>query len=326
MASSAKALVPFPSAFWRAQGNSGSALAPHPGAVLGEVFDASDARGQPALGGFFALGPRERHAKAHQLPELVLRQLAELFGPLPPAVVEPRIQDWATERFTTSVLDLERPALAPTGAAAIVGEPLWNERLFIAGTETAPHHPGHMEGALEAALRVASLLGSAIETSPPRLAAPFAPSSAAWLQRFGVSVHARRAHAGSVYVDGITRALSGQDSADATQRALLEAAASAYRGALKDLASAPFLDGALDPAMAIEHVEAILAPFAGFSQELIGLALRSNQTSCAMRAFPDEARPSDEYLLVIRSDLRNIHEEFERQVRLHIRMAERHGA
>jgi monoamine oxidase len=153
MASHAKALVPFPGAFWRARGDSGAALAAYPGAVLAEVFDACDSNQQAALGGFFALGPAERRARQDELPQLVLGQLSELFGPLPDDVPEPLIQDWATERWTAAALDLERPAQAPTSTPAIAREPHWNARLLFGGAETGGHHPGHMEGALEAALR-----------------------------------------------------------------------------------------------------------------------------------------------------------------------------
>src|SRR5450432_529258 len=53
----------------RANGDSGAALSPYPGAVLGEVFDPCDANDQPALGGFLALSPEERKAKGEQLDE-----------------------------------------------------------------------------------------------------------------------------------------------------------------------------------------------------------------------------------------------------------------
>lgn len=316
MASHAKALCSFPSAFWRSNGDSGAGWASYPGAVLGEVFDACDGRGRAALGGFFALGPRERQARSGELPELVRRQLAELFGPLPEGAPEPRIQDWASERFTAAALDLERPALEPSGAPPMLREPLWNERLFFAGTETGVQHPGHMEGALEAALRVAQRIvdSQPLERAETRANVPKDPATEAWLERFERSVRAQRAQASAVYQDSVRRALSAQDSEGVTQRALLEAAATAYRAALKELASAPFVRGAIEPGARAEHRDAVLAPLAGFSQELIASALKVNQTSCALRAFPAEARPDREYLYVIRSDLQSLVDEFERQV------------
>ncbi|HET9932877.1 MAG TPA: FAD-dependent oxidoreductase, partial [Polyangiaceae bacterium] len=320
MASRAKALARFPEAFWRRNGDSGAALASYPDAVLGEVFDASDANGRPALGGFFALGPHERRARAEELPELIRAQLVELFGPLPDDAPASHIQDWACERFTATLLDLEQPASEPTAAPHALREPLWERRLFIAGTETGNHHAGHMEGALEAALRVASLLREPVEVSDPKGRARLDPATEAWLEHFHTSARARRSAAADVYRDEIARSLSAQDYGDMTQRALLEAARSAYRGALKELAPAPFLSGTREPSASAELVEALVSAFAGFSQELIAVALKFNQTSCAMRAFPDEARPGGEYLVVLRNDLRSLFEEFERQIGLCVRV------
>jgi monoamine oxidase len=316
MASRAKALSPFPSPFWRAKGDSGAALAPYPGAVLGEVFDACDANDQPALGGFFGLGSEEREAQRETLGELVQRQLTELFGPFPEGAPEPRIQDWATERFTTSALDLEQPALEPTGAPALVRQPFWRDRLFIAGTETAVEHPGHLEGALEAALRVAPLLMDSQPKEParPQRGGPKDAPTEAWLKRFRGSMSARKSEASAVYQEAIQRALSTQFSDNMTQSALLQAVATVYRGALSDLASAPFAHGKLAPSAVGEHVEEVIAPLARLGRQVLTDALRFNQTSCAMRAFPQEARPDDDYLRVIRTDLESMLEEVKRRV------------
>jgi len=316
MASHAKALAPFSNAFWRANGDSGAALSPHPGAVLAEVFDACDANGQAALGGFFALSPGEREAHREDLARLAHGQLTELFGPLPEELPLLRIQDWATERFTAAALDLVQPALEPTGAPALTRKPLWCDRLFIGGAETAVDHPGHMEGALEAALRIAEVLirEQPTEHGQPHAPLPKDPRTEAWLQGFRNLLQARRTEAGEVYRDVIQRALSAQDSDSMTQRALLQAAASAYRGALSDLASAPFLDGKLEPRAIDEHVNAVIAALASLGHELIGDAMKTNQTSCAMRAFPDEARPDSQYMQIIRTDLQTVLEECKRRV------------
>ena len=316
MASHAKALAPFSTASWRTNGDSGAALSPYPGAVLAEVFDACDANGQAALGGFVALSPREREAHREDLARLVHDQLTELFGPLPEESPLPHIQDWATERFTAAALDLEQPALEPTGAPALTREPLWCGRLFVGGAETAVAHPGHMEGALEVALRIAEVIirGQPTEQGQAHLPLPKEARTEAWLQGFRSRLQARRVEAAEVYRDVVQRALSAQDSNSITQRALLQSAASAYRGALSDLASAPFLHGKLDPRAIDEHVEAVIAPLAGLGQEILGDAMKSNQTSCAMRAFPDEVRPDSEYMHIIRADLKTVLEECKRRV------------
>lgn len=316
MASHAKALAPFSSPFWRANGDSGSAFCAYPGAVLGEVFDACDAQGLPALGGFFVLGHEQRKLAGAALARLVHQQLSELFGPLPEGAPEPHIQDWASERFTAAALDLAQPAREPTSAPALVREPHWDGRLFMGGTETAIHHPGHMEGALEAALRIATLIVRAQPDEPPRPPALPAtePATRAWFERFQRSVQGRKTEATVAYREFVQAALSAQDSESITQRALLQAAATVYRGALSELAGAPFLASKPDSNAVGELVSAVLAPLTGFGQELIAAALKSNQTSCAMRAFPHEARPDSEYLQIIRADLQSVADEFERRV------------
>ncbi|HET7538515.1 MAG TPA: FAD-dependent oxidoreductase [Polyangiaceae bacterium] len=324
MAAQAKALAPFASAFWRENGDSGAALSPDPGAVLGEVFDACDSNQQAALGGFFALGPAERKARAAELPSLVQRQLAELFGPLPEGALPPRVQDWASERFTAAALDLEQPALEPKLASALVREPFWNGRLLFAGSETAARHPGHMEGALEAALRIASIIiAKSDQRAPPKTtSAPSNdPAVKVWLEQYDARVRARRAQAALVYRDFVQRALAAQDSEGLTQRALLEAAASAYRAALAELSSAPFLQCEIEPHTLGAYVQSALAPLAGFHEELLASAMKSNQTSCAMRNFAEEARPDSAYLHVIRADLQSVLDEFKRQVERKLRPA-----
>jgi hypothetical protein len=86
-----------------------------------------------------------------------------------------------------------------------------------------------MEGALEAALRIAPLI---LENQPAKQAQPQGslpkdPATQAWLERFQSSVQARKAEARAVYRDVVQRALSAQDSDSITQRALLQAAATA---------------------------------------------------------------------------------------------------
>jgi monoamine oxidase len=320
MASQAKALVPFSEAFWRRQGDSGGALSPYPGAVLGEVFDACDSNQQAALGGFFALGPLERRTMAEELPGLVRRQLVELFGPL--ADSQCRIQDWSTERFTAAALDLAQPAQDPTSTPAAAREPHWGSRLFFGGTETASYHPGHMEGALEAALRLAAVIGK----EPPRRRAeptkgsdPIDPASKTWFEGYQARIQESRAAAEALYVSCVERALTEQDSAGITQRALLRAAASTYRYALSELARAPFSSDVIDPRAFEQYLDAVLAPLGGFSEELLTVAMKSNLSSCAMRNFTEEARPDSEYLSVIRSDLQSVLEEFTRQVERKLR-------
>ena len=108
MAAQAKAVVGFsgPPA-WREAGHSGNAFVVHEQAVLGEVFDACDASGATAaLGGFFALSAEMREAFRDGLPMLVASQFVQLFGKALESG-EPRMQDWAKEKFTCAQADLD---------------------------------------------------------------------------------------------------------------------------------------------------------------------------------------------------------------------------
>ncbi len=159
MAGQAKAVVGYEAPFWRQAGESGNAFVSHSQAVLGEIFDACDAGGQhAALGGFFALQPGYR-ASVHpeSMTMLISSQLVQVFG-LEAECGEQRMQDWASEPFTCSALDLEPPEGHPEYGDANLCLPLWGNRLFLAGSETAGYGGGYMEGALEAAARVSQML------------------------------------------------------------------------------------------------------------------------------------------------------------------------
>jgi monoamine oxidase len=175
MAAQAKAVTTFDTPFWRAAGHSGNAFVRHAQAVLGEVFDASgngvsdgtsvsasddasdDASvGGGALGGFIALNAAQRENFRRGLPILIDSQLAQLYGP---EAHNGRLflQDWAQEDWTCSALDRAGPP-EPPQANPLLRQPQWAGRIFFGGSETAAHGAGHMEGALEAADRIAHAL------------------------------------------------------------------------------------------------------------------------------------------------------------------------
>jgi monoamine oxidase len=322
MASHAKAVAPFAGASWRSRGDSGAALCPHPGAVLGEIFDACDVHGQAALAGFFSWGPQEREASRADLEDLVRGQLSRLFGSLPEEGPPARIQDWATERYTTAALDLEQPAREPVAPPSLALEPHWGGRLFFGGAETGTFNPGRMEGALEAALRLAPLvapkLGQGGSRSEP-LPGALEPATQAWLDRYGASVRASRDAAAALYVEHVKASLSDQGSEGVTQRSILRVAAHAYRSALATLVTAPFVRAPVDPTSVEHYVAATLAPFAGFDEQLVSQATKANLSSCALRSFAEEARPDAEYLAVIRADLQAVQAEFAAQVQRKLR-------
>lgn len=168
MAQQAKVVMGYERAFWRDAGLAGNALADHPQAVLGEVFDASDSQSRrAALGGFLALPPATREAFRAGLPMLVRSQMVQLFGPEAQRG-EKHYQDWASEAFTCSTLDRSLPATTPRYGDPLLVAPHWSGRLLFGGTETARYGGGYMEGALEAAGRLLSQLAAdTAQPSPP---------------------------------------------------------------------------------------------------------------------------------------------------------------
>lgn len=315
MAAQAKVVTSFARPFWRAEGQSGNAFVRHAQAVLGEVFDASAAAleaGQGgALGGFFALDAAQRQNFQRGLPMLIDSQLAQLFGPEAQHGRQHRL-DWAEEPWTCSAID--RAFLPePPQADPLLRRPLWAGRLFMGGSETAAHGAGHMEGALEAADRIARALGgpSVVSGGSSDRARPASRSEA--LAAFTASVQAQRDAAPERYRQHLTRLLSSQQTGQLTQRALLATVDQVYSETLAKLD--PLL-AALDAGDgAVEHgrhalTAALLAPFDGWNLGLLDAALGFNRTSCALSNFPLDHQPDAGTLRATTLDLAAAWREF----------------
>ncbi|MES1188416.1 MAG: FAD-dependent oxidoreductase [Myxococcales bacterium] len=152
----AKAIAVYQTPFWRQQGYSG--LASSVIGPLQEIHDASPLSGVGALFGFFGLSPlARRRLKRAELRELVLAQLARLFGEAARTPLDFIYKDWAEEPYISSALDLELPNQYLSTAAPLGADERWHGRLLFAGTEQASEHAGYLEGALEAAERTAEL-------------------------------------------------------------------------------------------------------------------------------------------------------------------------
>ncbi|NIP98529.1 MAG: NAD(P)-binding protein [Akkermansiaceae bacterium] len=148
MAGDAKFFATYNRPFWRENDLSGTAYCES--GPLSESHDASLPGGPGALLGFLIPAPAERSALGEALVPLCLEQLARLFGPAAATPLDVLFMDWAKESFTATPLDLplvEHPAYGLPECT----RGLWDDRLRLAGTESAPEHGGHLEGALEAA-------------------------------------------------------------------------------------------------------------------------------------------------------------------------------
>lgn len=307
MATAAKAAVAYPSAFWRADGHSGNAWVTHAQAVLAEVFDASGPAGA-ALAGFSALAASQRPAFARSMPLLVESQMAMLFGE-GARDGELHWQDWAEEPFTCSPLDRATEAQAahpePGAATDTLQLPQWDGRLLFGGAETAQRGTGYLEGALGAAARLRHLLQQPLLPARPPEAA-----NDAQLRLFGDWVAEQRGQAVQRYRQRLHQALSRQQDAQLTQRALVEALESLYTEALQHLDVLP-LQAATPPAQGRAALTPqVLAPFHGLADELLVEAVRFNSSSCALSNFPFEHQPSREYLATIRRDLAAVWQAF----------------
>jgi monoamine oxidase len=313
MAAQAKAVTTFSQPFWRAAGQSGNAFVRHAQAVLGEVFDCTgDETGPGALGGFVALNAVQREDFRRGLPLLISSQLAQLYGPLAQDG-HLTLQDWATEPWTCSDTDrASAPALPQHNP--LLRQPLWAGRVFLGGSETAAHGVGHMEGALEAADRIAHAVcrpnaagRNALTQDDNRL------TRVAAIGTFSASVLALRGMAPQWYRLHLTRLLSSQQTDLLTQRALLAAADQVYSESLARLDRLlPALDAADSQIVNGRHAltAALLAPFEGWNKGLLEAALQHNAASCALSNFPTEHQPDADTLRAITLDLAAAWREF----------------
>lgn len=323
MAAQAKAVTTYPRPFWRVAGHSGNAFVRHAQAVLGEVFDASDAAtGAGALGGFVALGAAQRVDFRRGMPMLIESQLAQLHGAQAHQEGHLHVLDWAGEPWTCSTADREGPPEPPQADPAL-RRPHWAGRLYFGSSESAAHGAGHMEGALEAAARIARALA-------PVPAAPAGAGDADDpLGRFKAEVSARRAQAPSHYRQHLARLLSTQQAEQLTQRALLATVEQVYSetlialdGLLPDLG----LDRAR-PAEAGRHAltPALLVAFKGWNGELLSNALAFNGSSCALSNFPGEHRPDALLQRAIARDLAAAWREFALELNTRLLAASAHA-
>ncbi|MGA8172665.1 MAG: NAD(P)/FAD-dependent oxidoreductase [Methylocystis sp.] len=315
MAAQAKVGLEYPEPFWRAAMLSGSAFVTHEQAVIGEIFDACDETSKLfALAGFLAMGPDLRETFAAGLPMLMESQISNVFG----RAVEPsriHYRDWAKERLTCSVADRTRNDDEDSGDTAnpLLRQALWDNKLYLGGSETAARNAGYLEGALDAARRVERALTSIDAKSATKQEALFdaMPLNEASLARFAAWVDARSNDVFENYRRRLNRALAARERDSLTQVAVLGALEEVFQQALSLLATLPF-DADEAP---IERGRSALTPriqkpFGDLMQSLMDDVVAFNQTSCALSNFPGEHKLSPEYLRAIMRDFAAAWREF----------------
>jgi len=312
MAARAKVAIGYDSASWREAGQSGNASVTHQQAVIGEIFDICD--GDPikaALGGFLALSPELRERFGAGLPLLMDNQMMQVFG----AALEQgeqQYQDWAREPHTCSALDRASSASERADIASpMLRRPQWGGKLYLGSSETASRGAGHLEGALDAALRIERSLGrssNGADTGRPPVSAAasddVASVNAQSLDRFRRWVAAQGDAVVDDYRRRLDRSLDAQQTDQITQRAILEAMEDVFDKALT------VLDGlVLDVgAAAVERgrsslIPDIQRPFGDLMRSVLDDVIAFNRTSGPLASFPDERQLSNEYLQVILRDI-----------------------
>ena len=311
MAAQAKVVTSYAQPFWRAAGHSGNAFVRHAQAMLAEVFDAGDeGTGAGALGGFVALDAAQRVNFRRGMAMLIESQLAQLYGVRAQQGGRQHLQDWALEGWTCSDADRDSPPEPPQADPAL-RRAYWTGRLYFGGSESAAHGTGHMEGALEAAARIARALAPA---APARAHDSAAAGTGDVVDEFAAMVSAARERAPSQYRRHLTRLLSGQQAQQLTQRALLATVEQVYSETLAALEGLLPVRGGdkAEPVQAGRHAltPRLLAAFEGWNAHLLSFALAFNGASCALSNFPDEHQPDPQLQRAIALDLAAAWREF----------------
>lgn len=151
MAGQAKFFALYEKADWRKLGLSGQGFSQC--GPLGEIHDGSGEANRPyGLTGFVGI-PALRRKDRDSMVQAILTQLLLIYGQSAGQPIRIYYQDWAREGFTATEYDQRAvhnhpEFLPPSGKTSI-----WDGTFHFAGTETADHFGGYLEGALSSAER-----------------------------------------------------------------------------------------------------------------------------------------------------------------------------
>jgi monoamine oxidase len=152
MGTALKAVAVYESAFWREGGRSGLAFSE--AGPLVEVHDGcTDDGSAAALWGFVSADHAFRDLAPGDRAELVLAQLARLFGPAAGEPVQYFERDWSDDPHTNDEIVWVGEPLAY--GHPLLATPAFGGRLVWAGAETVAEGGGHMEGAVRSGRRAA---------------------------------------------------------------------------------------------------------------------------------------------------------------------------
>ena len=146
MHDSIKFAIRFENPFWRESGFSG-VLYSNVGPIV-EMYDhSSEADDSHSLMGF--LHPNLHHWSQEKRSQAAIEQLSKFFGPKTQDFIDYEDRVWLNDTMTS---DTDTRYLTPhqNSGHPIYQEKLFEGRLIISGSETAPSFGGYMDGAVEA--------------------------------------------------------------------------------------------------------------------------------------------------------------------------------
>jgi len=151
MAGQAKFFALFDKADWREMNLSGQGFSLC--GPLGEIHDGSSEANNPnGLTGFVGI-PALRRKNRDGMIQAILTQLTLLYGQGAGQPITIYYQDWAKEAFTATEYDQRAVHNHPEYQPPCGKTSIWDAALIFAGTETADHLGGYLEGALSSAER-----------------------------------------------------------------------------------------------------------------------------------------------------------------------------
>ena len=151
MAGQAKFFALYDKADWRKIGLSGQGFSLY--GPLGEIHDGSNEANRPyGLTGFVGI-PALRRKNREGIIQDILTQLPLLYGKEAGQPVRIYYQDWAKEEFTATEYDQRSIHSHPEFHPPSGKTSIWDGALHFAGSETADHLGGYLEGALSSAER-----------------------------------------------------------------------------------------------------------------------------------------------------------------------------
>lgn len=151
MAGHAKFFALYDRADWRNMGLCGQGFSLC--GPLGEIHDGSGETNRPyGLTGFVGIPALRRKNRDAMIPS-ILNQLTLLYGQTAGRPIGIYYQDWAREAFTATEYDLSSVHNHPEYHPPSGKKSIWDNSFHFAGTETADHLGGYLEGALSSAER-----------------------------------------------------------------------------------------------------------------------------------------------------------------------------